>query len=86
MIDHTSATYEVEANNVIVALLGVEFDGESTGASSFVGELMPEGDGGGTDKDGRLLSNGGKEVGFLSGEVSVSSYRMRKKLEHLSVG
>jgi hypothetical protein len=37
--------YEVEADNVIVALSGVELDGEASRVACFVWELSTQGDG-----------------------------------------
>jgi hypothetical protein len=35
-------TYKVEANNIVVALLGVELDGEATRIASLVRILTPD--------------------------------------------
>jgi hypothetical protein len=55
---------EVQANDIVVALLGVELDGESTRVTGLVGELTAESDSGETHEDGSLLANSGQEVGL----------------------
>lgn len=47
----------IQAHEIIVALVGVEFDGESTGVAALVGELFAEGDGRETGKDRCLLAD-----------------------------
>lgn len=58
-------THEVQANNVVVALLGVELDGETSWVTSLIGELTTEGDGRETNEDRGLLADRGQEVCFL---------------------
>lgn len=57
--------WEVQADNVVVAFLGVEFDGESTRVSGLIRKFAAKGDGTEADEDRSLLSDGLEEVGFL---------------------
>ena len=59
---------KVETDNVVVALGGVELDGEATGVAGLVGELTAQSDSGEAHEDGGLLTRLLEEVGL--GEVA----------------
>ena len=65
----TKGTYPIEADNIIVALFGVELDGESTRIAGFIWEFAAKRHGRETNEDGCLFSDSGKEVGFLGREA-----------------
>ena len=54
--------YPVQSNDIIVALGGIEFDGESSRVACRVREFSPKGDGTETNEDGCLLARLLKEV------------------------
>jgi hypothetical protein len=55
----------IQADNVVVALLGVELDGKTTGVTRFIRELATKGDGRETNEDRGLLSLSREKVRFL---------------------
>lgn len=61
----TEEDREVEANNVVVALAGVELDGKTTRVACFVWVFPTNGDRTKADKDWCLLADTGEEVCFL---------------------
>jgi hypothetical protein len=67
---------EVETDNVIVALHGVELNGETTGVAGFIRVLTANGDGRESDEDRSLFTYAGEEVGFLEGISVHSSLRV----------
>jgi len=70
-------TYKVEADNVVVALLGVELDSETTRVAALIRKLTTESDGGESDEDGRLLTDVGEKVGFLVRRISLVGVTVR---------
>jgi hypothetical protein len=64
-------TYEIEANNVVVAFHGVKLDGKATRVTGLVRVLTADSNSGEADEDGRLFADGRQEVGFLM----VNQYR-----------
>jgi hypothetical protein len=63
---------EVKTDDVIVALHGIELDGEATGVASFIRVFTANRNRRETDEDGSLFAYAGEEVGFLK-EGSVST-------------
>lgn len=58
---------EVEPDDVVVALHGVELDGEAARVAALVGELAAKGDVGEADEHGGLFADRGEEVGLGQG-------------------
>ena len=56
---------EVKTDDVVVALHGIELNGETTGVAGFIRVLTANGDGRESDEDRSLFTYAGEEVGFL---------------------
>jgi len=69
---------EVKTDDVIVALHGVELDGEATGVASFIGVLTANRNRRETDEDGSLFAYAGEEVGFREGINLLSALEVSK--------
>jgi len=61
----TEENGEVQANNVVVALLCVELDGEATRVTGLIGKLSSQSDGREAHKDGGLFADGLEKIRFL---------------------